>query len=210
MKTMSVPTKPYDEERIYLRKNVIFYPGVTILVGCNGSGKSTLMMLLKDQLKQDKDILVLSYDDRMDGQSNLMSKFAFYQDFEAFGGMWSSSEGEKIFRGVSDFATGLHKKIHQKDYQEVWIFMDAVGSGLSVDGIAEIKDFAQFVIDQNFGMGIYFVISTNEYEFASGMDCIDVTTFRHVRFDSYQKYRKFILQTRKKKDRRRAKLRERA
>lgn len=205
MRTFTVPTKPYDEERIYMHKNVTFEPGVTVLVGCNGSGKSTLMMMIQQKIKGEKENLCLKYDDRSSGGQQLMSAFNFYGNMNGLARMYMASEGERIHVGVEEFVSKLRMQIKKKNPKELWVLLDSVGSGLSIDGINEIKDFAQFLVEQNSGIDTYFVISTNEYEFAVNEDCIDVTTFQHKRFKSYEEYRAYILKTREKKDKRRAK-----
>lgn len=35
-----VPTKPYDDYKLYNRKTITINPGVTVLSGCNGTGKA--------------------------------------------------------------------------------------------------------------------------------------------------------------------------
>ena len=42
-----VPTKPWDDYKLYNRQTITINPGVTVLTGCNGTGKSTLMRLMK-------------------------------------------------------------------------------------------------------------------------------------------------------------------
>ena len=204
MRTITVPTCPYDQDqRIYLRKDVTFMPGrLTSLVGCNGSGKSTLMMLIQDQLKEDPDILCLKYNDRAEGGSNLMSMFHFHGQMDRLAETFMSSEGERIFIGVGNFISGLRARIAKKKPKEIWIFLDAVGSGLSIDKIQEIREIVPVIVEDNPGIDVYFVVSTNEYEFTCGADCIDVTTFKHIVFKRYEAYRGYILDTRKKKDKR--------
>lgn len=203
MRKFTVPTRPFDDDmRLYLRKEVEFYPGLTTLIGCNGSGKTTLMMLIKEELRHDKDILLLTYNDRSEGQSNLMEALAFRDDMSGVASMFMSSEGERIIRGVGYFARGIRKRIQKANPKEIWILLDAVGSGLSIDGIQDIKDLAKAVIEDNRGTDVYFVVSTNEYEFSIGADNIDVTTFKHVQFKNYEEYRKLILKTSEKKQRR--------
>lgn len=203
MRTFIVPIKPFDDDmRLYLRKMVTFNPGLTTLIGCNGSGKTTLMTFMKDGLRHDKDVLLLTYNDRSEGQSNLMEALAFRDDMSGVASMFMSSEGERIIRGVGYFARGIRKRIQKANPKEIWILLDAVGSGLSIDGIQDIKDLAKAVIEDNQGTDVYFVVSTNEYEFTIGADNIDVTTFKHAQFKNYEEYRKFILKTSEKKQRR--------
>ena len=203
MREIRVPTNPYGD-RLFSRRTVKLYPGrITCLVGCNGSGKTTLMMELKEILKKEKDILALSYDDRTDGGHHLMEKFGFEDKMSDLAMMFMSSEGERIHKGLCDFVAGMRREIWRREPRELWIFMDAVGSGLSIDGIQEIKDFADCLFEDNEGSrDIYFIVSTNEFEFAENADCIDVTTFQHVTFTEYGTYRDYILKTRKKKDKR--------
>ena len=146
--------------------------------------------------------MLLSYNDRFDGHSHLMEALAFRDDMSGVANMFMSSEGERIIRGVGYFAQGLRKRIQKANPKEIWILLDAVGSGLSIDGIRDIKDLAKAVIEDNQGTDVYFVVSTNEYEFSIDADNIDVTTFKHVQFKNYEEYRKFILKTSEKKQRR--------
>ena len=208
MRTITIPTCPYEKgQRLYLRKDATFTPGkMTVLVGCNGSGKSTLMTLIKDALKKDKNVLCLSYDDRHNGGSNLMSKFGFYNRYDWLSEMMLSSEGEKIMIGFGDFISNLRRRISENNPKEIWIFLDAVGSGLSIDKIKEIKEFIPVVIEDNVDRDVYVIVSTNEFEFAKCEDCLDVTTFRHMTFSDYDSYLQYILITRARKDRRERKI----
>ena len=43
-----VPTKPWDDYKLYNHTTITINPGVTVLTGCNGTGKSTLMRLMKE------------------------------------------------------------------------------------------------------------------------------------------------------------------
>lgn len=202
-----IPTDPYDEGvRLYSRKDVVFNPGLTTLIGCNGSGKSTLMAMVESSLKPSPGILVMKYDDRYDGGHNLMEKMGFLEDYAGLSTMMTSSEGERIYVGLGHFIGSMRREIRRNHPKEVWILMDAVGSGLSIDKIDEVKDFADIVAEDNNGIDVYFVISTNEYEFADGTDCIDVTTFKHMTFSDYADYRNYILETAKRKEKRNEKI----
>ena len=200
---IKVPTCPYNPgEKIFLKTAVEFNPGMTVLVGCNGSGKSTLIGIVEEKLKRDKDILLLSYDDREEGGSMLMSYFAWRGDMDQMANMWMRSEGERIIYGVGTFAASIRAKIRQKKPKEIWILLDTVGSGLSIDGIRMVKDLKDCIVEDNKNLDVYFIVSTNEYEFAKGEDCIDVTTFKHICFQDYEEYAKYIMSTSKKKERR--------
>ena len=216
MREFHIETCPFNAgQKLYYRSKVQFNPGLTVLVGCNGSGKSTLLTSLKNELirlqrKTNKDILCIDYDDRgMDGSGGLVSKFAFFQRFDLVAQTMAESEGEKIMHGMCEKATHIGHLVHtrrkngEKPFKELWILLDAVGSGLSIDGILSIKeDLVKVVIEDNPDTDVYFIISTNEYEFAYEEDCLDVTTFNHVRFKTYEEYKKFILKTQEKKQKR--------
>lgn len=203
MREFTIPTNPYDEDkRLYCRKTVSFEPGLTVLCGCNGSGKSTLLRLIRDQLKDDDSVCMLHFDNYNDGGGHDISKLMFFGDYTSGATMMMSSEGERISQSVGRFIQKVGTTVRREKPTEVWVLMDAVGSGLSIDGIDEIKDFTEFIRGAEPGIVFYFVVCTNEYEFAAGSDCVDITTFTHRTFGSYEDYKKFILATRKKKDKR--------
>ena len=203
MVTFTVPTCPYDRtDRLYSRKEVAFFPGFTPLVGCNGSGKSTLLNLIADELRDRPDAALIRYNDRTDGQSNLIESMMFRNNVESAASVMVSSEGERINHGVGILVSRIGTKVRQEHPKEIWVLMDSVGSGLSIDYIGEIKDFVAWIRGQEPGIEFYFIVSTNEYEFARNEKCLDVTTFNRIEFEDYEQYRDFILKTRKKKDKR--------
>ena len=221
MKELTIDVAPFDSRcRLYYTSKLQINPGLTVLVGCNGSGKSTLLNCIRYEVPYtmrnnkkitNKDILIIDYDDRgLNGSGGLVSKYAFLNKFDQAASAMCSSEGEKIMQGLCDVAQSIGHRISQRQkllpehpFKEIWILFDAVGSGLSIDGILSIKkDLVDVVIEHNKGTDVYFIISTNEYEFANGEDCIDVTTFKHMRFNNYEEYKKFILRTKEKKNKR--------
>lgn len=203
MREFKIPTNPYDDKKsLYTRTTVKIDPGLTVLCGCNGSGKSTLLRLLKDKLSEDKSIKLLSFDNYHDGGAKWIEKQLWLGNSNAGLSAFSSSEGERISTSVSYFVSELGNMIRKERPKEIWVLLDAIGSGLSIDGIDEIKDFINFVRGEEPEIMFYFVVSTNEYEFAEGSDCIDVRTFRHLKFSTYDDYKKFILNSRKTKNKR--------
>lgn len=199
----NVPMNPYDDDaKLFARSAVEINSGLTVLVGCNGSGKSTLLGLIRSQVAERPAALVVEYNDRTSGGTNRIGELIFRGDIEHAAGMMCSSEGERIHQSAGILFSRLGHDIRQRRPKEVWVLMDAVSSGLSIDNAVEIKDFVEFVQAEEPGIDFYFIVSTNEYEFAAGANCIDVTTFRHKTFKTYAAYRKFILATREKKNRR--------
>ena len=87
---------------------------------------------------------------------------------------------------------------------ERWILLDAMDSGYSIDNVIDMKDFFQLVIDdtKRHGKELYIIVSSNEYELAHESNCFNVMEGRYISFNNYDEYKKFILKTREKKDKR--------
>lgn len=216
---------PYDEGFSTCRKKQIeIHPGLTVLVGCNGAGKTTLLHNIKSELKEEN-IPVISYDNMREGGTNAMSKSLFENDFETAVAMRCSSEGERINIGLNDVAHKIGKfvatgKVYDRyaslaaaisgekekeiTSNERWILLDAVDSGLSIDNVIDLKKFFDLVLEDSEQQDreVYIVISANEYELASDTDCFDVMAGKYVTFTNYEEYKKFILRSREKKEKR--------
>lgn len=221
---------PYDAGFSTCRKKQIeINSGVTVLVGCNGSGKSTLLHNIKSELKKE-DIPVFYYDNEKDGGNNSISESIFYGNLSFTATALCSSEGENISLNLSKIASKLRKFVETGDNgdrfnalvktlalkddneennvsNERWILLDAMDSGYSIDNVIEMKSLFDLIIEdaKNFDVELYIVISSNEYELAHECDCFDVTEGKYAKFASYEDYKKFILHTREKKDRRKYK-----
>lgn len=220
---------PYDEGYImYNRKNIEINPGVTILIGCNGAGKTTLLYNLKAQLKKD-DVPLLYYNNLNDGGSHSVSRHMFEGNISLGALMMMSSEGENIMNNIGSLASKLRKFIvtgdngdkierlakslhkinngeekEEKISNERWILLDAIDSGLSIDHVVYLKDLFKCVLEDELAADkeIYVVASANEYELAADNNCFDVGKGKYVDIKSYDDYKKAILASRKKKDKR--------
>lgn len=220
---------PYDAGFSTCRKKQIeINPGVTVLVGCNGSGKTTLLHNIKECVKKEN-IPVFYYDNEKDGGRNSISESMFYDDFSFATTALCSSEGENISMNLGKIASRLRAFIKtgddgdamMKSFQKIfsldnndnkdneilnerWILLDAMDSGFSIDNVIEMKDFFDLVIKdaKEFGIELYIVISSNEHELAHESKCFDVMEGKYIQFVSYEDYKKFILRTREKKDKR--------
>ena len=97
-----------------------------------------------------------------------------------------------------------------QDHKERWILIDAADSGYSIDNVIELKDLFQLMFDdaKSVGKELYIIISANQYELARNEQCFDVNTGKYLTFKDYEDYRKFIIKSREKKDRRYEKLYE--
>lgn len=213
------PTKP---------KEIELNAGLTVLVGCNGAGKTTLLRNISEECRK-QNIPCLSYDNLHDGGNSSFAELMYGNDYQEAAYLISSSEGEcikanlgrksKIFKEfvekgiVNDryyrFSRAL-SGISGDDEEEVIesndrVFLfDAVDSGLSVDSVVEIKSLFDLILDdfKDSGKNIYIVIAANEYELARNSNCFDVNEGKYIRFKDYEEYRSFIINSRKKKEKR--------
>ena len=211
-------------------RHVTFNPGLTVLVGCNGAGKTTLLHNIQEECKKNK-IPCHKYDNLTAGKFTDFLGMAFegschdpdYEDnFNAGMAMLSSSEGEciKINLGrqaakYKEFAEtgkikgrfeGLFGDIEEeKNTSNIRVLLyDAVDSGMSIDAIIEVKAFFKKVIESNTQKGLitYIITVANEYEMANSESCFDVNAGVYLTFQSYEEYKKFVLRSRKLKEKR--------
>lgn len=141
--------------------------------------------------------------------------------------MWSSSEGEcikinlgrqaakykefaetgKIKERFDNIFSGLFndKDAEEKSISPVRVLLyDALDSGMSIDAIIEVKAFLKKVIENNIQNGLitYIITVANEYEMANGEMCFDVNAGEYISFQNYEEYKKFVLTSRKLKEKR--------
>lgn len=188
---------------IYKKSTITINTGITILVGCNGIGKSTLIMQLRDKFRKDGTPYI-NFDNLQDGGANARSNAGFMNDFVFLATAAFASEGENIHMNMNRFAEKIVNFVKTNESDKgLWILMDAIDSGYSVDNIIDIKNFINLIL-KDFGISkdIYFIISANEYELARDESCFDVYRGKYVKFDSYDEYREFIIKTREEKDKR--------
>lgn len=213
---------PYDEGfSICSSKRTEFKEGLTVLVGCNGIGKTTTLHNLREQLRKEN-IPWFEYDNLYDGKRSA-DEALMSGNFGLVAQLKFSSEGESIYTNISAIASKIGKFVTSGenkhnlfanifgdgDKEEIksnkrFILFDAVDSGFSIDNVIEIKSLFNFIIKdaQKRGLEIYIIISCNEYELADGSNCMDVTTGKYLKFNNYEEYKKFILDTREKKNKR--------
>lgn len=225
-RTFNTWRDPYGEGfNICRLKQITIRSGITILVGCNGAGKSTLLSNIKEELEKLK-IPVYYFDNRMDGGRNSTAKALYENNFEFAVNTLYSSEGEVIRFNVKNVVVDLQNFIRTGETKPVpgrrrvdvdtsskerWILLDAIDSGFSIDNIVDLKEFLDFLINyeaNNNGYDVYILITANAYELVNGKECFDVMNGKYVTFEDYDKYKKFILNTRKKVNKRYDKLSE--
>ena len=195
---------PYDEkDYIYKRSSITLNPGVTVLVGCNGAGKTTLLRTIRRRLDKEE-IPFIEYDNLHDGGTNSKSAALFYGNISLAAGLMQSSEGEQISINIGTTASKIGKFVREnRDKPELWILLDAIDSGLSIDNVREIKEglFAT-ILDDNPNSDVYIVVSANEYEMCIGMNCFDVVNGKYINIKSYNSFAKAVLRSREYKDKR--------
>jgi hypothetical protein len=200
-----VPTKPWDDYKLYNRQTITINPGVTVLTGCNGTGKSTLMRLMKEQLEREG-IPVYLYDNFIDGGRTSMQMMLHSGKIKELATMACSSEGEKINQNIGQTTVRLGGFVRKNsNHDELWIMFDAIDSGYSIDNIVELKrDLLQTILKDcaSRNQTVYIIISANSYEMVAGESCLDVWSGDYISFDNYDEYKKYIIKTRTRKDKR--------
>ena len=194
-----------EKEYIYNNKNIELEEGLTVLVGCNGSGKSTLLRQIKDLCKK-QDIPCYYFDNLTEGGSNAREKAGFYGDVDFLAKSLCSSEGENINLNMTNCANKIGKFVrNNKNVKKIFILLDAIDSGLSIDYVIELKkDLFKTILSDTLrkGIEIYIVVSANEYEMARNEKCFLIPDMTYKTFKNYDEYRDFIIESRNKKNKR--------
>lgn len=189
--------KVYDEYNLFRKHTFEFNPGVTVLIGRNGSGKSTLINEIYNSLKEDGEFVYRYRNEDYEGKTK--SDYIYSGKFDMLARSMSNSEGQEIMFNLENHigrVGNFVKKSELKGAKEVFVLFDGLDSGLSIDGIDELIElFYRTMIkdSMNNGIDMYIIVSANTYEFVRYQDCIFVSNASHVKFDNYEKYRRFIL-----------------
>lgn len=201
--TFKIIKKYYDTWQLYNKNEITFKPGVSILVGCNGTGKTTLLNTIKNQMEkyryineEKEDIGFMYFDNLHDGGSNAVSRYGFMNDLQSLALSVQSSEGENITNNFGRLvAQNVGMDIRRHNYKKYFILIDAVDSGLSIDGIVNIKDFFNFFMEKNPNLEVYIIVSANSYEMTVDERCIAINTLEEIEFKDYNDYKKYILKS---------------
>lgn len=196
----------YTDCNLYDKSTIEIKDGLTIFVGCNGSGKSTLLRQIKDTLN-DSNIPCLFYDYNISGRENAKSNSLFNNQVELFANLLMSSEGEELMQNLISFAgkIGDFVRNNVKEHDELFILLDGIDSGLSIDAMIDIKKFLfnNILKDaKTYNKKIYIIITSNQYEFVKDQECFDVASCKYIKFNTYDEYSDFIIKSRNKKENR--------
>lgn len=219
---------PYDNGFSTTRlKNIIIKSGVTVLVGCNGAGKTTLIKNITEQLNKENTPYCI-FDNLSSGGKKSVSEMMYNNNIEKAALILSSSEGENINNNICDILekaryfieTGdsdvyktnkflnFFKNTNQDEEpiisNERWFLFDAIDSGYSIDNIVELKETFNLMISdaKKMNKDLYIIVSANSYEMANNENCFDVMSGKYIRFKDYDEYKKFIINSRKRKEKR--------
>lgn len=199
-------SNPYGTPvKMYKKGTITIDPGVTVLVGCNGCGKTTFLRQIQMDLDKKK-IPNIYFDNLTDGGANARNRAAFSEDFGFVSLAFSSSEGENIVMNMGKTAEKIGKMVnlYSKDEEtnELWILLDAVDSGLSIDNVIDMKKYLFDVVQRDIGKlnkDVYIIVSANEYEMAHNERCLDVQNMKYRQFKTYESFRKYILKSKEQK-----------
>ena len=161
------------------------------------------MGLLKDKLKKEK-VSYISFDNLREGGFNAANMYGFMGDVSFVAESITSSEGENIIMNLGKFANKIGRWVRDhKEEKEMWIFLDACDSGLSIDNVVDVKKYLfDIIIKDNPNSDVYIIASANEYELARDERCFDVQSGEYITFDSYDEYREMILKSKENKNKR--------
>lgn len=167
-------------------------PGYTPLVGPNGAGKTTLLHQLRDYAKE-RGYLVFEYSNLADGGNVARQAYMFKGEAVLLAASTFSSEGEQIALNFGQAIRKLGAAVRDAKEQgkALFILLDALDSGASIDRTRELREFFDMVC-RDAGETAYIVCACNSYELARGVSGINVRTGKRVKFKDYEDYADFI------------------
>ena len=193
---MKIKRDPYYydlEEPLFKNGSIEIAPGLTALVGRNGSGKTTTLLQIEEYLKENE-YKYIKFDQAGEDHISInKDRWSLTGDFFTLATAIQSSEGECISISFREFANKIGSFIRKNDDQTLFILIDALDSGFSIDNIIEVKHLFDLILKDNKQRDIYIICTANSYEMCSGEDCINVNDGQHISFSSYEEYRDFIL-----------------
>lgn len=167
-------------------------PGYTPLAGPNGAGKTTLLHQLRDYAKA-HGILVFEYSNLSDGGGVARQSYMLRGDASLFAASVFSSEGEQIALNFGEAVRKLGAAVKDAKTQgkSLFILLDALDSGASIDRVRELRSFFDLVC-RDARETAYIICASNSYELVRGVPAVNVRTGKVVQFKDYEDYADFI------------------
>ena len=199
MLELKINRKGNTESNIYTKNKLILNSGITNLVGCNGCGKSTLLDQIEKQCVKNN-IPVYHYNDRRQGGHSMIEHSLSMNNVGLMANLFLSSEGERIRLAMNATASSVRSIIEEAKNMPVKrcvILFDAIDSGLSIDGIRDLKEGISAIPTLAKDVEIYIIIASNSYEMTLGVNNMDTHRLAYKKnFSSYNSFCKFIMQNR--------------
>ena len=130
----------------------------------------------------------------LDGGDNAKQKYDFNNETSLLIAAITSSEGEEIAVHFEQAVRKLGqacKKAKAED-KEIFVLLDSLDSGASIDRMRELLSLFKMVIG-DMGESVYIIAAVNSYEMTMApARCINVRTGKEVKFKSYEDYADFI------------------
>ena len=193
-KTVSKRIKINDCYSLHKPFFLTLKPGYTALVGPNGAGKTTMLLQLREYAQYAQDIIVWKYSNLLDGGDNAKQMYDFNNETSLLIAAITSSEGEEIavHFGQAVRKLGQACKKAKDEGKEIFVLLDSLDSGASIDRMRELLSLFKMVIG-DMGESVYIIAAVNSYEMTMApARCINVRTGKEVKFNSYENYADFI------------------
>ena len=216
------PQTLYESEWLDIKDNHVY-----CLVGCNGIGKSTILRQMvhdnEGSLNKTAWDLLENYVSWSWRGLSIFGETKKQEDFNEFyfsanrdtrigksfddvdlQNLWGNfqSTGERNTSNFTSLFKALADSIKQIPGKTYYILLDDFDVGTSIDILQEfvevVKAIEKLCIKNK--VTYYIVITANAYELAKNFTCIDCITMKEVKFNSYEEYSDYVIETRKYKD----------
>lgn len=193
-----------EKDKLHHYSEIEFPDGIIILIGRNGVGKTTLLRKVEEYCKE-KDIPVFSYDNYKEGSTSAMDKYLHKDMLGALASVAFHSEGEQLFFNFGEAIQEIGQFIRKnKEKEEKYILLDALDSGLDIDGIDQVLQILNIIAKENKGTKI--LVTANNYAIIDKQLCLDVRKGIRIKFEDFDSYALYI-RNQYKEDRAKAKKR---
>lgn len=192
--------------------SVNLQPGITMLIGSNGTGKSTLLNQINsifnkgswediefnNCIKNDYGCYLYNnvQEEKFTKQSWLEDSMNINRLAETFENSEGQDMWDYLYYKLPEIGSAVRKSKHKKQ-KGIFILLDGLDSGLSLDMLYKIKkDLLDFIIREETtdDYKVYLICSANSYEFIKGYRCFDVVTLKEVNFiDTYENFEDYML-----------------